>query len=118
MKKLWLDDLRPAPDKTWDVVKNYPEFVEYITNKGVPDFISFDHDLGSEGYKSFITDKKKHILEEFDYPNGYDCVKFLVKYDYEIKGFDCHSANPIGKANILNMLNNWKDFCYERNSKK
>ena len=114
MKKLWLDDLRPVPNSTWDKVKNYNEFCAYILLNGIPDVISFDHDLGREHYISFVTNKKKHILEEFDIPNGYDCVKWLVKHDYEVKEFYCHSANPIGKKNILTLLQNWKEFCKER----
>ena len=35
MKKLWLDDLRPVPDETWDRVKNYKEFVNYIKTYGI-----------------------------------------------------------------------------------
>ena len=45
MKKLYLDDLRVTPEG-FDRVYNYADFVEYITQNGLPDFISFDHDLG------------------------------------------------------------------------
>ena len=44
MKKLYLDDLRVTPEG-FDRVYNYADFVEYITQNGLPDFISFDHDL-------------------------------------------------------------------------
>ena len=117
MKKLWLDDLRPVPDKTWDKVKSYKEFTSYILKHGIPDIISFDHDLGREHYISYITNKKKHILEDFDTPNGYDCAKWLVDQEYTLKEFYCHSANPIGKINIMTLLNNWKNF-YENKTNK
>ena len=42
MKKLYLDDLRVTPEG-FDRVYNYADFVEYITQNGLPDFISFDH---------------------------------------------------------------------------
>ena len=60
MKYLFLDDIRIPEDaykytnnhdfisKKWDIVRSYDEFVEYITNKGLPRHIAFDHDLGSE----------------------------------------------------------------------
>lgn len=53
MKKLFLDDVRTvsmvypnASDDEFDVVRSYQEFVEYIMDNGLPDYISFDNDLG------------------------------------------------------------------------
>ena len=53
MRKLFLDDLRTIEmvyDKTlqddFDIVRSYDEFVNYIRTHGLPDFISFDNDLG------------------------------------------------------------------------
>ena len=114
MKKLWLDDLRPVPDSTWDKVKNYNEFCAYILINGIPDVISFDHDLGREHYRDLFEGKKKVLLEEgFIEKTGYDCAKWLIKKELPVKEFYCHSANPIGKKNILNLLQNWKDYCDE-----
>lgn len=31
---------------TWEIVRSYDEFVAWIERHGLPDFISFDHDLG------------------------------------------------------------------------
>lgn len=93
MKKLYLDDVRPIPDGYLEV-RSYAEFVAYITEYGLPDFISFDHDLG---------------LEE----NGYDCAKWLVNYcldnDLRLPEFAVHSQNPVGKENISSLLNNFKN---------
>jgi hypothetical protein len=112
MAKLWLDDLRPVPDNTWDIVKNYEEFVAYITTNGVPELISFDHDLGSEHYKALFKCPKKHILNKgFIKKTGYDCAKWLVENDYKINYFKVHSMNPIGAINIETLLNNWKKYC-------
>ena len=91
MKKLWLDDNRPRPDETWDVARGYHQFISYIINRGVPDLISFDNDLGG-------------VAE------GYDCAKWLVANGYIIKDFQVHSANPVAKENITILLNNWKKF--------
>lgn len=92
MKKLYLDDLRPIPEG-YIGVRSYAEFVTYITNNGLPDFISFDHDLG---------------LEE----SGYDCAKWLVNHcldhNFRLPKFDVHSQNPVGKQNILSLLQNFK----------
>src|SRR5690554_3429129 len=92
MKKLYLDDIRSIP---FDFigVRSYSEFVNFIEQNGLPDFISFDHDLG---------------LEE----SGFDCAKWLVNYclDYQRKlpEFVVHSKNPVGKENIESLLNHFK----------
>lgn len=92
MKKLFLDDLRPAPNDSWDVVRSFDEFKAYIIKHGVPDIISFDHDLGLG-------------------PNGYDCVKWLIEKNYKIKEFHAHSMNPVGRENIIKLLTWWKEIC-------
>jgi hypothetical protein len=73
-------------------VYNYADFVEYITQNGLPDFISFDHDLGED-------------------ESGYDCAKYLVEYCIEhnlsLPKFSVHSQNPVGKENIERLLNNF-----------
>ncbi len=92
MIKLYLDDLRPTPNGYLRVY-SYKEFVKYILNNGIPDFISFDHDLG---------------IEE----TGYDCAKFLVEYcldhNLSIPNFTIHSQNPVGKENIEKLLHNFR----------
>ena len=42
---LYLDDLRTTPEG-FERVYSYEEFVAYLQRHGLPDFISFDHDLG------------------------------------------------------------------------
>ena len=89
---LYLDDLRPTPEG-FERVYSCEEFVAYLQQKGSPDFISFDHDLG-EGL------------------SGYDCVKYLVDYclDHQLPlpAFAVHRQNPVGKANIEQLLANFK----------
>lgn len=92
--KLFLYDVRETPIG-FSRVHNYEEFVRYISEKGLPDFISFDHDLG-EG------------------KSGYDCAKFLVKYcmnnQSKLPEFTVHSQNPVGKENIERLLGNFRGF--------
>ena len=90
-KRLYLDDLRPTPEG-FERAYDFEEFVNYISQNGLPDFISFDHDLG-EG------------------KTGLDCAKFLVEYclDNQIHkiNFQVHSQNPVGKENIEFLLKNF-----------
>ncbi len=96
-KFLWLDDERPKPDRVWDTVRSYNEFIDYITVEGVPDVISFDHDLGTG-----LT--------------GYDCAMWLVTNDVDISDCDwrVHSENPVGAENIRVLLVNWTKYCNKR----
>ena len=58
MYKLFLDDVRNPKDVKWInlplgpwvIVRNYHDFVKYITSNGLPEFVAFDHDLGQEHY--------------------------------------------------------------------
>lgn len=91
MKKLFLDDLRIVPNGFLSV-KSYFEFTEFILQNRLPDFISFDHDLGEE-------------------KTGYDCAKWLVNFcmdnNLQLPEFSVHSQNPVGKENIQLLLENF-----------
>jgi hypothetical protein len=45
--KVWLDDLRPAPDETWTAVTT-PSAAIKLLESGEVELISFDHDLRYE----------------------------------------------------------------------
>ena len=128
---LWLDDYRDPFDKKidWMVfspigrnvnviwVKTYDEFVNYITNHGLPDGISFDHDLADEHYRESMYDKDGHYSNyyndgTFKEKTGYDCAKWLTNYcmlkNYELPSYNVHSANPVGKQNIISVLETFK----------
>jgi len=50
MKKLYLDDVRCPKTEGWDIVRTYDDFVSWITKNGLPDEVSFDHDLAEIHY--------------------------------------------------------------------
>jgi hypothetical protein len=96
--KLYLDDLRTPPDESFIVARTMEEAQKLIETSGMPIFISFDHDLG--------TDDQGNLL-----PTGYDFVKWLVEMDMDeiimIPAgftFDVHSQNPVGARNIQSYL--------------
>ena len=103
---IFLDDERVPNNVTWIklpsvdfvVLKSYNEFVDYITKFGVPDFVSFDHDLGLPHYGSDYSDER----------TGYDCAKWLRNYclenNLQFPKYTVHSMNPVGKQRILNLL--------------
>ncbi len=44
-KRLWLDDVRPAPDESWLWVRTAREAIDALTNSAWEE-VSLDHDLG------------------------------------------------------------------------
>lgn len=132
---LWLDDIRDPFDKdfthyvalhnpflnqshqiVW--VKDYDEFREYIEFRGLPDAISFDHDLAPEHYtpeeywNDFDKSKKYQEAQVYNEKTGYDCVKWLATYCFhEEKSLPLcvyHTANPVGKENMMAYIENAK----------
>ena len=117
---LWLDDIRdPFVIKEWiyiiqylkeeyleiedepcevQWVKTQIEFEKYIKENGLPDLISFDNDLGIGNGE------------------GYDCAKWLVEYcmdnNVQLSKWFIHSANPVAKENIKNLLINFENNYY------
>lgn len=102
MKKLFLDDMRKAPDNTWDVVRSYDEFTQYIEKNGVPDIISFDHDLGLEHYPIFEENPSAMTIpyETYKEKTGYHCAQWLIQRGILPSKYFVHSMNPVGKKNI------------------
>lgn len=111
MKKkiaIWLDDVRPV-NQIFEqlatkagchiiVATSFDEFKQQvqtcIKNKNEIVYISFDHDLG-EG------------------PTGYDATKWLCNLilDNKLKTlpkYFVHSANPVGKSNILGYFKSFE----------
>ena len=113
MKRLFLDDLRVPLDcitymhlrtphyelykQEWIIVRNYSDFLFWIRENGLPDLISFDHDLGDE---------------DEGHPSGMECAKWLVEYclDNQLKlpRWLVHSANPAGAGNIQGLLTSFE----------
>jgi hypothetical protein len=106
MYNLFLDDIR-NPNKflndvrTWEVARNHTEFIRLIERRGLPGFISFDHDLPYEN-PEWPAEK-----------TGYDSAKWLVEYcmktQQKLPEFQVHSMNPVGKQAIQSFLDNYRD---------
>lgn len=127
--RLFLDDFRrpldafhlvPADQRalynldgepTWDIVVNYDRFKEWILTNGLPEIVSFDHDLADEHYTMSFEDWNEGSSEQLGVERtGLDCAKFLVEYCVEhnlkLPLFNVHSQNPVGRRNIQEYLNN------------
>lgn len=96
IEKIWLDDIRPAPDNTYTIVKSVNQaklIIQLAEKNGSSIFLDLDHDLG-------------------DYANdggdGYELVKWLVSTErfYPIQ---FHTQNVVGRMNMQALVDRyWK----------
>ena len=119
---LWLDDCRNPFEDDWlnfspigknvGVIwcKNYEDFVNEITNHGLPTAICFDHDLGFTNEYYLENDLESPQVDK----TGMDCAKWLVDYcmnnNLPLPAWNIQSANPVGKENIKKLLENYESF--------
>jgi len=84
-------------DDDFVIVRNFHDFKKVISEKGLPELISFDNDLG--------LDENDNVAED-----GYACVKWLV-YESGLNlrdlKFNVHSANPVASVQIQSLLENY-----------
>lgn len=114
MKKLYLDDVRIPKTKDWIIVRSYDEFVNWISENGLPDVISFDHDLAHEHYSDqmyYGAESYNKLYDEFREKTGYDAAKWVCEYcltnGLPIPEWNVHSANPVGSENIKSILTSY-----------
>jgi len=102
--KLFLDDLRTVDmvytnwtDEDFTIVRNFEDFRKTIIEQGLPEYISFDNDLG--------LDDSGNVA-----PDGYAAAKWLVYesgLDLSDLEFFVHSANPVAAKQIQGLLENY-----------
>lgn len=92
-------------DNDFIIVRSYEDFVSVIVEKGLPEFISFDNDLGLAADGEVA-------------PDGYAAAKWLV-YESGLNlsdlKFYVHSANPVAAQQIKGLLNNYINFLTRSN---
>lgn len=123
MRKLFLDDCRDlseaydvtkfpvyTDEKDWVIVRSFNEFVKYINENGLPDIISYDHDLADEHYKYACADVIPY--DNFKEKTGYEAAKWLCEYCQDHKELlpeiFIHTQNTVGGYNIYYYLQNYK----------
>ena len=127
-KCLYLDDQRtptaPVPEgyEPWNIVRNYDEFKAWIDLNGMPDYVSFDHDLAHEHMQDYFEYQDHGILfinyNNFNEKTGLDCAKYMIDYAMEQNIslpnlIGVHSHNPMGAINIQSLVNKYKKNCGE-----
>jgi hypothetical protein len=121
MYKLFLDDLRNPIDayfymhapiyneEGWTIVRNYAEFMDMITSQGIPEIVSFDHDLADEHYGMQDHIEYGMLAEK----TGYHCAQWLINYCIDHnknipKYVLIHTMNPVGRQNIESLFRTYE----------
>ena len=122
MYNLYLDDFRDPRDSAfykgeaiynlveWEVVRNYDDFVKIIEEKGIPEIISFDHDLAVSHYELQLP------YDQYTEKTGYHCAKWLIYYCIDNNKklpaeILIHSMNVAGSLNIKSLFESyWKSL--------
>ena len=95
--KIWVDDIRPAPDGFIECrsVMAAKQFIEHYENEMIIDVISMDHDAGSYSHM------------------GGDYIKLLDWFEETGRDYPIHihSKNPVGVDNMRRIIrrNGWKE---------
>ncbi len=93
--KLYLDDdveNRPTPEGYVRATSTV-EAIALVTEKGLPSYMSLDHDLGN-------VDTTMDFLKWFVY----------IYEAHSIPRYKVHSANPVGAQNIISFLESYRKF--------
>jgi hypothetical protein len=127
--KLFLDDIR-MPDAAfiyeeriklidksgiqnceWHIVRNYEDFCEFIDTFGIPEAVSFDHDLTMEFMRHYYDVTSKTGVIEYGNlktKSGKHCAEYFVDKWRESGKPDVkvyiHSANRWGQIEIKKVL--------------
>ena len=120
----WLE----LPSVAWVIVRNYNQFVETILRDGLPQTVSFDHDLADEHYQEYHAahDDKMLTKGTFRYDKmkektGYHCAHWMAAYCVDkklpIPVYYLHTMNFIGKQNMASVLESARRVIAEMNPK-
>lgn len=101
--KLFIDDERWPSKPDSIIVRSVQQAIDAIEQYGMPEFISFDHDLGEGGESvEFVKWLKEKVLDNMLY--------FPKDFSYTI-----HSQNPIGEKNLRQDMENLLKYVFENN---
>lgn len=94
--KLFIDDERYPPaswlDSTTIICRSSKEAIDCINERGLPEFISFDHDLGGDDTAMRVVNQLETL-----------CCDYGMKFP-ESFAFTVHSQNPVGARNINHKM--------------
>jgi hypothetical protein len=105
--KEWILNPLYVNNSEWNVVRSFDEFVDFIEENGLPDLISFDHDLDWEAY---LPQNQEETIDygQMQVKTGYHAVEWLIDYCAKRKlkfpDYKVHSMNISGKKNMEEII--------------
>jgi hypothetical protein len=102
---LYLDDMRVPSIFGVDLVRNYDEFVAFLTDHEMPELISFDHDLAFEHYP--LAENRPGVqipYGTYKEKTGLECARYIIDNKLPLKHWISHSMNVQGNINIATEL--------------
>lgn len=91
---LFIDDERFPVNEDWVIVRTSEDAIDCVLEHGMPNFISFDHDLGGDDTSmNFLCWMADALCD--------GVIQFPSDFDYAV-----HSQNPVGAKNIKGMMHN------------
>jgi hypothetical protein len=108
-----LETASSIPNGSWEIVRNYKEFVAIIQNRGIPSVVSFDMDLLPEHLEYFGKALAEGYYDIHQVKHtGYHCALYLlgccISKDVAFPTYHIHSANPFGRELIKELIENAK----------
>lgn len=99
--RVYVDDIRVPERGEWDaIVRNFDAALALLKT-GKVTYISLDHDLGQDSLTGY--DLAKWIETEVFIDPGFKCPDIVV-----------HSANPVGRNNIIQCMGSINKELYRR----
>jgi hypothetical protein len=108
-RKNLIDESR-IPQGSWDIVRSYDEFADYIRKNGVPLTISFDNDLCEDHVKYYFEAVASGVFEwrGASPKMGIHCLELILNIcknnEMPLPKIFIHSANHFGRAEMEAML--------------
>lgn len=98
--RLFIDDERSPPEDggEWVVARSSNAAIKLLKDRGPPDFISFDHDLGGDDTSIKVID---WLIGEMLFAEESIDLRW-VKFP---RNYYVHSQNPVGRKNIEGKMN-------------
>lgn len=92
--RLFLDDERHPVTPDWVIARSSAEAINMCRERGLPQEVAFDHDLGGDDTSmAFLAWLTNALLDnQVSFPKGFT--------------YSVHSQNPIGVRNIEGLMNN------------
>jgi len=83
--------------KDWEIVRSFDDFCKIINDKGLPNIVSFDHDIAD--------------FKNGNERSGKTAAQFMVDYcidhNLDFPEYYVHSANPRGVDNIKGLIDDF-----------